>query len=79
MWVSYSTVGCKPFYDNSQHVILCTQIGGATGFVGDPSGRTKEREGLTADSLERNKSGLRENLERIFSNGQDATDKYALR
>ena len=39
-------------------------------MVGDPSGRTKEREGLSADTLERNKLGLEENLRRIFHNAQ---------
>lgn len=56
---------------------MCCQIGGATGVVGDPSGRAKEREGLSADSLERNKCGLKENLERIFSNGQDGASTAA--
>jgi len=47
-----------------------SQVGGATGEVGDPSGRSKERDVMGADILERNKAGLRENLERIFSNAQ---------
>ena len=64
---------------------LICQIGGATGLVGDPSGRTKEREGLHADSLEKNKLGIRENLLRIFTNVNSSTSiehfplKYVLK
>ena len=44
------------------------QIGGATGLVGDPSGRTKERDKMQIEALETNLKGLSENLSRIFSN-----------
>ena len=36
--------------------------------MGDPSGRTQEREELAAESLERNKAGLEENIHRVFLN-----------
>ena len=49
-------------------VINVPQVGGATGEVGDPSGRVKERDVMVANILEKNKAGLHENLERIFSN-----------
>ena len=55
------------------------QVGGATGVVGDPSGRTKEREGISSDSLERNKAALKENLQRIFLNGQAPTARQHLK
>ena len=48
-------------------------MGGATGVVGDPSGRTSERGELTHGSLETNKSGLKENLQRIFDNGSTSS------
>jgi tyrosyl-tRNA synthetase len=54
-------------------VCFCVQIGGTTGVVGDPSGRSKEREGLSTELLERNKVALKDSLERIFRNGQDET------
>ena len=38
-------------------------------MVGDPSGRSRERDELDSDLLEINKAGLRENLQRIFDNG----------
>lgn len=43
-------------------------MGGATGLVGDPSGRVKERDALPREALERNVSGITENLTRIFEN-----------
>lgn len=50
---------------------LFIQVGGATGVVGDPSGRSQEREGLSMETLEKNKLRLKENLERIFQNGNE--------
>ena len=43
-------------------------MGGATGLVGDPSGRVKERDMLPHEALERNIAGITENLTRIFEN-----------
>ena len=43
-------------------------MGGATGLVGDPSGRVKERDTLPREALERNIAGISENLIRIFEN-----------
>ena len=43
-------------------------MGGATGLVGDPSGRVKERDMLPHEALERNIAGISENLIRIFEN-----------
>ena len=45
-----------------------SQVGGATGIVGDPSGRLKERDVLPHETLERNITGITENLSRIFEN-----------
>ena len=45
-----------------------SQVGGATGIVGDPSGRLKERDVLPREALERNVTGIAENLTRIFEN-----------
>ena len=36
--------------------------------MGDPSGRTKERDQLQMETLERNLQGISENLSRIFNN-----------
>ncbi|KPP66872.1 tyrosine--tRNA ligase, mitochondrial-like [Scleropages formosus] len=43
-------------------------IGGATAQIGDPSGRTTEREPLSAEVLEANIRGVRSGLQQVFSN-----------
>lgn len=44
------------------------QVGGATGHIGDPSGKTKDRDIISAETVERNIVGIVENLDRIFTN-----------
>lgn len=46
-------------------------IGGATGQVGDPSGRSSERSKLGLSIVERNIVQIKKQLERIFSNHAD--------
>ena len=41
-------------------------VGGATGMIGDPSGRSSERNLLTAEQIEKNVAGLKAQMERIF-------------
>jgi tyrosyl-tRNA synthetase len=41
-------------------------VGGGTGMIGDPSGRSAERNLLTRDELERNVAGMRRQLERFL-------------
>ncbi len=41
-------------------------VGGATGLIGDPSGKSAERNMLTIEQVEENKKGIRENLSRIL-------------
>lgn len=43
-------------------------VGGATAHIGDPSGKTKDREEISAETVEQNIIGLTENLDRIFTN-----------
>jgi tyrosyl-tRNA synthetase len=40
--------------------------GGGTGLIGDPSGKTKERQLLTKDDVEANLAGIRQQLERFL-------------
>jgi tyrosyl-tRNA synthetase len=42
-------------------------VGGGTGMVGDPSGKTQERQLLSPDIIERNVAGIRSQLERFLS------------
>lgn len=41
-------------------------VGGATGLIGDPDGKTEERELKTADEIARNKAGIISEYSRIF-------------
>ena len=41
-------------------------VGGATGLIGDPSGKSAERNMLTLEQVAANKAGIRENLSRIL-------------
>jgi tyrosyl-tRNA synthetase len=52
----------------------CMQVGGATGLIGDPSGRSTERTMLTPHDMERNVSGISRNLSSFlkFSNSHAA-------
>ena len=43
-------------------------IGGATGRVGDPSGKSEDRKLISEDVLRDNAEGVRENLERVTAN-----------
>ncbi|XP_026550868.1 tyrosine--tRNA ligase, mitochondrial [Notechis scutatus] len=46
-------------------------VGGATAQLGDPSGRTKAREALTAEQVRERARGLREGLQRLFQNHRE--------
>lgn len=48
--------------------VISFQIGGATGRVGDPSGRNKERDKLPRETLNQNLEGISNDLRRIFQN-----------
>jgi len=48
-------------------------VGGATGMIGDPSGKTEERKLLSREEVEQNIEGIRENLSRFL----DFDDKSA--
>jgi tyrosyl-tRNA synthetase len=47
------------------HVPLCL-VGGSTGMVGDPSGRSEERNLLSRDTLAENLAGIRKQAERFL-------------
>ncbi|MBN9378927.1 MAG: tyrosine--tRNA ligase [Chlamydiales bacterium 38-26] len=42
-------------------------LGGATGMIGDPSGKTSERQLLDEETLKRNLTGIRQNFEKILN------------
>lgn len=59
-------IGLLHFRGAGHHVIAV--LGGATAQIGDPSGKTSEREQLSADVVEANTHSIRESIQRIFTN-----------
>jgi tyrosyl-tRNA synthetase len=51
-------------------------VGGATGRIGDPSGRDSERPLLTEEALAANIAGIRKSLGYIFKNDIEVVDNY---
>ena len=54
----------KRFQEAGHKVIAL--VGGATGLIGDPSGKSAERNMLSVEQVEENKRGIRDNLSRIL-------------
>ncbi len=59
-----SIIVLKRFQQAGHRVIAL--VGGATGLIGDPSGKSAERNMLTVEQVAENKAGIRENLSRIL-------------
>ncbi|XP_027891457.1 tyrosine--tRNA ligase, mitochondrial [Xiphophorus couchianus] len=59
-------IGLLHFRSAGHNVVAL--LGGATAQIGDPSGKTSERERLSADVVEENTRGIRESIQRIFIN-----------
>lgn len=53
-------------------------VGGATGTVGDPSGRSEERQLQTMDQIDKNVQGLKKQMERLFDFSSDAANGAVL-
>jgi tyrosyl-tRNA synthetase len=64
-------------FQNAGHSPIAL-IGGATGMVGDPSGKSAERNLLDEATLEKNIAGVRENLERFLDFDATANNKAEL-
>ncbi|MBT2754428.1 tyrosine--tRNA ligase [Mesobacillus foraminis] len=55
----------KRFQNHGHRPIVL--VGGATGLIGDPSGKSEERKLQTLDDVERNVQGIQKQLRQIFS------------
>lgn len=53
-------------------------VGGATGMVGDPSGRSEERQLQTVEQIDKNVQGIKKQLERIFDFNSEAENTASL-
>ncbi len=49
-------------------------VGGATGRIGDPSGRSSERPIMTDEIFEKNMKGIKKSMQKFFTFGDGATD-----
>ncbi|MBA2279339.1 tyrosine--tRNA ligase [Candidatus Saccharibacteria bacterium] len=58
----------RHFIDHGQKAILL--LGGATGMIGDPDGKSAERELLSTEQIAANKSAIAEQYKRVFA-GKD--------
>ncbi|XP_054475736.1 tyrosine--tRNA ligase, mitochondrial [Anoplopoma fimbria] len=59
-------IGLLHFRSAGHHVLAV--LGGATAQIGDPSGKTSERERVSEDAVAANTRGIRESIQRIFTN-----------
>ena len=66
-------------FQQAGHKVIAL-VGGATGLIGDPSGKSAERNMLTVEQVEENKKGIRENLSRVLDfdgpNAATLVDNY---
>jgi tyrosyl-tRNA synthetase len=62
--IHFQRAGHKPF----------ALVGGATGMVGDPSGKSAERNLLTEESLAKNLQGIKEQLGKFLTFGEAGND-----
>ena len=53
-------------------------VGGATGMIGDPSGKSQERNLLNEETLERNLAGIRKQLSKFLDFDSDAENKAVM-
>ncbi|WP_163710105.1 tyrosine--tRNA ligase [Mangrovibacterium lignilyticum] len=53
-------------------------VGGATGMIGDPSGKSQERNLLNEETLERNLTGIRNQLAKFLDFDSDAENKAVM-
>lgn len=68
--VHFQRVGHKPF----------ALVGGATGMIGDPSGKSEERKFLDEETLQKNQEGIRKQLQKFLdfqgSNAAEMVNNY---
>ncbi len=62
---NYVAIQMLAHFQRAGHKIIAL-VGGATGMIGDPSGRSSERNALSEEQVLRNLEGIRENLSRFL-------------
>ncbi len=62
---NFVTIMALAHFQRCGHKVVAL-VGGATGLIGDPSGKASERQLLSEEQVERNLEGIRENLSRFL-------------
>lgn len=62
---NYVAIQTLAQFQRAGHKVIAL-VGGATGMIGDPSGRSTERNFLSVEELQRNVEGIKENLSRFL-------------
>ncbi len=62
---NYVTIMALAHFQRAGHKVIAL-VGGATGLIGDPSGKALERKMLTLEQVQKNVEGIRENLSRFL-------------
>ncbi len=62
---NYVAIQTLAQFQRAGHRVIAL-VGGATGMIGDPSGRSTERNFLSVEQLQRNLEGIKENLSRFL-------------
>lgn len=62
---NFVTIMALCHYQRCGHKVIAV-VGGATGMIGDPSGKTSERSLLSVEQIELNQAGIKENLSRFL-------------
>ena len=62
---NFVTIMVMAHLQQAGHKVIAL-VGGATGLIGDPSGKSKERNLLSAEQVEKNLVGIKENLSRFI-------------
>ena len=62
---NFVTIMALAHLQRAGHKVIAL-VGGATGLIGDPSGKSKERNLLSSEQVEKNLEGIKENLSRFI-------------
>ena len=74
---NFVTIMALAHFQRAGHKVIAL-VGGATGLIGDPSGKSKERNLLSAEQVEHNLVGIRENLSRFLDFNPDSANPAIL-
>ncbi|MDP6525230.1 MAG: tyrosine--tRNA ligase [Kiritimatiellia bacterium] len=62
---NFVTIMALAHFQRCGHKVIAV-VGGATGLIGDPSGKASERKLLSQEAVEKNQEGIHENLSRFL-------------